>query len=137
MPMDTDLLDRHLPSRAAIQPRNGDEDTPADLGVFGWLRGTHERAAMLEFRKKDGSIIAYPYTWLEKAKFDPSEGILLKFGVEKVKITGCNLNGEIRPNVRLFSGIVRHRVPWMQEADRAAAMEAGEGAIVIEAIEVA
>ena len=134
MPTDTDLLDRHLPSRAAAQLRLGDDDTHDDLGAFGWLRGTHERAAMLELRKKDGSIIAYPYNWLEKAKFDPADGILLKFGPEKVKIIGRNLNGEIRPNVRLFSGIVRHRVPWVQEADRAAAMEAGKGAVVIESV---
>ena len=134
MPTDTDLLDRHLPSRAAAHSRLGDDDANDDLGAFGWLRGTHERAAMLEFRKKDGSIIAYPYAWLEKAKFDPSEGILLKFGPEKLKIIGRNLNGEIRPNVRLFSGIARHRVPWIQEADRAGAMQAGKGAVVIEQI---
>lgn len=136
MPTDTDLLDRHLPSRAAAQLRLSDDDSNDDLGAFGWLRGTHERAAMLELRKKDGTIIAYPYTWLEKAKFDPSEGILLKFGPDKLKIIGRNLNGEIRPSVRLFAGIARHRVPWIQEADRAHAMEAGRGAVVIEAIEV-
>ena len=134
MPTDTDLLDRHLPSHAAAVARGSDEDGPADLGAFGWLRGTHERATMLELKKKDGTIIAYPYAWLEKATFDPSEGILLKFGVEKLKIIGCNLNNEIRPNVRLFSGIARHRVPWVQEVDRASAMEAGRGAVVIEQI---
>lgn len=136
MPGDTDLLDRHLPSRGALQPRIADDETPDNLGSFGWLRGQHERAAMLELRKKDGSIVAFAYAWLERAQFDPSEGIVLKFGVEKVKIVGRNLNGEIRPNVRLFAGIVRHRVPWVQEADQAAAMEAGRGAVVIEAIEV-
>lgn len=132
--MDTDLLDRHLPARAVAQLRLGDDDADDDLGAFGWLRGQHERAPMLELRKKDGSILAYPYSWLEKARFDPSEGILLKFGVEKIKIIGRNLNNEIRPNVRLFSGIVSHRVPWIQEADRADAMAAGKGAVVIEAI---
>lgn len=104
------------------------------MGAFGWLRGQHERAPMLELRKKDGTIVAYPYAWLEKATFDPSEGILLKFGVEKLKIIGRNLNSELRPNVRLFAGIVRHRVPWLQEADQAHAMEAGRGAVVIEQI---
>lgn len=135
--MDTDLLDRHLPSRAAAQLILGDDDTNDDLGAFGWLRGQHERAPMLELRKKDGSIVAYPYAWLEKATFDPSEGILLKFGPEKLKIIGRNLNGEIRPNVRLFFGIVRHRVPWVQEADQPRAMEAGNGAVIIESIETA
>ncbi|HWB10540.1 MAG TPA: hypothetical protein VG826_15025 [Pirellulales bacterium] len=133
MPTDTDLLDRHLPSRNAAVPRSGEEE-PSDLGAFGWLRGVHERAAMLELRKRDGSIVAYPYAWLMPAQFNPSDGILLKFGGDKVKIIGRNLNAEVRPHVRLFSGIVRHRVPWIQEADRPAAMAAGKAVPVIEAI---
>ncbi|HUY88243.1 MAG TPA: hypothetical protein VMV10_05890 [Pirellulales bacterium] len=135
MPTDTDLLDRHLPSRSAL-PTRGETEEPSDLGAFGWLRGVHDRSAMLEFRKKDGSITAFAYAWLERAEFDPSEGIALRFGPQKVRITGRNLNAEARPNVRLFAGIVRHRVPWIQEADQAAAMEAGRGATVIEAIEL-
>ncbi|HUY87562.1 MAG TPA: hypothetical protein VMV10_02390 [Pirellulales bacterium] len=73
---------------------------------------------------------------LERAEFDPSEGITLRFGPQKVKIAGRNLNGEVRPHVRLFAGIVRHRVPWIQEADQAAAMEAGRGATVVERVEL-
>ena len=134
--MDTELLDRHLPSRTAIPSRANEDEPPADLGAFGWLRGTHERAAMLELRRKDGSIVAFAYAWLERAEFDPSEGITLRFGMEKVKITGRNLNAESRPNVRLFAGIVRHRVPWIQEADEPAAMGAGRGAVVIESLAV-
>lgn len=41
-----------------------------------------------------------------------------------------NLNAEVRQGVYLFAGITRHRVPWIQEADQAAAM----GAKVIEQI---
>ena len=71
MPTDTDVLDRHLPSRTALPPRTSEEE-PSDLGAFGWLRGVHERAAMLELRRKDGSIVAFAYHWLERAEFDPS-----------------------------------------------------------------
>jgi hypothetical protein len=87
---------------------------------------------MLELRKKDGSVVALAYTWLERADLDPSGGITLKFGMEKVKITGRNLNADSR----LFAGILRHRLPWIQEMDRPMAMAAGRGAVVIEAIEV-
>jgi hypothetical protein len=38
--------------------------------------------------------------------------------------------------VRLFNGILRHRVPWIQEADQPAIMRAAKDAIVIERIEV-
>ena len=68
--------------------------------------------------------------------FDPSEGITLHFGGETVKITGRNLNAEIRPNVRLFAAIVRHRVPWIQQADGATAMAAPKGSLVIEGIKI-
>jgi len=73
---------------------------------------------MLELRKKDGGIVAFAYHWLERAEFDPSQGITLRFGPQKVKSAGRNPNGKVSPHVRLFAGIVRHRVPWIQEADR-------------------
>ena len=134
MPTDTDLLDRHLP-RVVSPSRGGEDEQPADLGAFGWLRGMHDRAPMLELRRKDGSILAFPYAWLERAEFDPSEGITLKFGVERVQISGRNLNAEIGPGVRMFAGITRHRVSWIQEADQPAAMEAGKGATVVDDIQ--
>lgn len=134
--MDTDLLDRHLPPRTSLPSRDGEDESPVDLGAFGWLRGVRDRAIMLELRRKDGSVVALAYAWLERADFDPSVGITLKFGGEKVNITGRNLNANARPNVRLFDGIVRHRVPWIQEADRPAAMEAGRGDIVVDGIQI-
>lgn len=136
MHTDTNLLDRHLPSRAGLPPRDGEEEAPDDLGAFGWLRGVRDRALMLELRFKDGSVKARSYAWLEAADYDPSEGITLKFGGEKVKITGRNLNAELRTNLRLFTGILRHRVPWIQEADRPTAMAAEKGRVVIERIEL-
>lgn len=129
-------LDRHLPRATSVSRAADDADTLQDLGAFGWLRGVRDRAVMLELRQKDGGVSAFAYAWLERADFDPSEGISLKFGAEKIKITGRNLNGEARPNIRLFDGIVRHRVPWVQEADEATAMEAGQGVTVVERMEI-
>ena len=106
-----------------------------DLGAFGWLRGTRDRAVMLELRKKDGNILAVGYAWLDKAEFDPSQGITLSLGGHKIVIRGRNLNQELRPNVRLFQGICRHRVPWIQEADEPAIMEAQNQGVLVEEIE--
>ena len=53
----------------------------------------------------------------------------------KIQIKGRNLNTEIRPNVRLFQGLTRHRVPWIQEADNATRMESGGKGILVESIE--
>jgi len=121
-------------------PADGGDNSPVsevepldDLGTFGWLRGVRDRAVMLELRKKDGNILAVGYAWLDKAEFDPSTGITLHIGSQTIKLRGRNLNAEARPNVRLFQGITRHRVPWIQEADEPAAMESqGQGTLVEE-----
>lgn len=106
-----------------------------DFGAFGWLRGVKERSIMLELRKKDGNVQAVGYAWLERATFDPSVGITLHIVGKTIRITGRNLNAEIRPLVRLFQGITRHCVPWIQEADESAVMTAGKVSTIIERIE--
>ena len=103
-----------------------------DLGSFGWLRGMHDRAVSLELRKANGNIRAIAIGCIEKIDYNPSEGITLYVGGEKIRIKGRNLNCELRPLVRLFEGLARHRVPWVQEADEVAAMRAGKGATVVE-----
>ena len=65
------------------------DEPPEDLGAFGWLRGSRERAVMLELRRKDGSITVLGYAWLERADFDPSEGITLKFTGQTVRLAGA------------------------------------------------
>ena len=102
--MQDSLLEKYASGKAlqGKPDQAGEGETIDDLGAFGWLRGIRDRAIFIEFRRKDGSIIAYPYHWLGPAEFNPSEGITLKFGVATVKITGRNLNAQIRPNVRLF-----------------------------------
>lgn len=102
---------------------------------YWYLRGTRDRALMLELRKTIGEIRARGYAWLEYVDFKPSEGILLRFGGQEIRITGRNLNLEIRPNVRLFQSITRHRVPWIQEADHAASLESGPKTVLVERIE--
>ena len=132
----TSVLDKYVkPKRDEVGPS---EDTiePDDFGAFGWLRGSHERAVMLELRRKDGSMTAFGYTWLERVDFDPSEGITLKVAGATVKITGRNLNGGTQATARLCSGLVRHRVPWIQEADGTEVMYAPREATVIEQIRV-
>lgn len=95
-------------------------DLTEDLGCFGWLRGVRERAVMLELRKRNGNILAVGYGWLERVEFDPSIGIALHGAGRVIRIRGRHLNSEIRPGVRLFEGVARHRVPWVCESQRRA-----------------
>jgi len=121
--------------RAGAVATPDEPDIADDLGAFGWLRGMHERAVMLELRKTNGNILAVGYGWLERADFNPSEGITLHVVGRQIRIRGRNLNAEVRPLVRLFQGITRHRVPWVQEVNEPALMRAAKGETVVEAIE--
>lgn len=124
---------RKLPELGS-EPATGEEDVTDDYGAFGWLRGTRERALMLELRRQTGDIVAIGYARLERVEFDPSVGITLHVLGQQIRLLGRNLNAELRPNVRLFQGITRHRVPWLQEADPATRLEAGAGTVLIERI---
>lgn len=103
--------------------------------AFGWLRGQQERAIMLELRRRDGSSLAVGYNWLEKAEFDPANGIVLVVGEATIRVRGQNLNSELRPNVRLYEGITRHRVPWIREASQIDILTAQRGETLVERID--
>src|SRR5271170_3536552 len=129
------ILDRYsgrASEQAAEASAGPDDDGTEDLGTFGWLRGMRDRSVMLELRKKTGDILAIGYGWIERIEFDPSKGITLKCGGQEIRIKGRNLNSEARPQVRLFQGLTRHRVPWVQEAGQSAALVADKQAPVIE-----
>ena len=132
-----DIFDQQPPRRKPAPPLPvSDSEMVDDLGSFGWLRSGRERAIMLEVRHKNGQITAHSYGWLESAEFNPSEGISLNFSGKTVKLIGRNLNVECRPDVRLFEGLLRHRVPWIQEADEPTLAESLESCVVIEEVTV-
>lgn len=105
-----------------------------DLGAFGFLRGTSDRAEMLELRKKTGNIRAIQYGWISKIDFDPSAGLTLYAGTETIRIKGRNLN-RLDRQTSLLGGILRHRVPWIREADQSETMLADKEQVVVERIE--
>ena len=77
---------------------------------------------------------AYSYNTLDQADFDPWYNAAFREG--RVGIIGRNLNAEARPHLRLFEGITRHRVSWIQVADEPTAMEAATNSVVIVAVEI-
>lgn len=129
-PLDT-YARRLSPSSPLAEP----ETLEADMGCFGWLRGVRDRALMLELRKKDGHILAVGYGWIERVEFEPESGITLHVPGRKILIKGSGLNSEARPTIRLFDGIIRHRVPWICEADRAETVQPTCQAIIVERIQ--
>lgn len=130
------ILERYTRTDRSSSDSLADEVSELDdLGSFGYLRGVKDRAAMLEFRQKDGNSVAFDYGWLRKVEFNPSDGIVLYFGgTDSVRITGRNLNRPTAANVQLLRGILGHRVPWIQEASEPDILKAVDDATVIEQI---
>lgn len=111
----------------------GPEDS---CGNFGWLRGARDRSVMLELRKRDGNILAIGYNWIERVEYDPSIGIAIHALGRSIRITGRNLNTTQSGGVRLFDGIIRHRVTWIREHAEAELIGFGRDGVVVEAIEL-
>src|SRR5471030_2266616 len=102
------FLDRYTGSRSTAEDEVDSASEPdgnEDHGAFGWLRAPRDRAVMLELKKKDGTIVAVAYSFIDRMEFSPSDGITLRCGQEKIRIKGRGLNNELRPQVRLFQGI--------------------------------
>ena len=136
--MSDKILERYSGRRSSTDAEvagGSEADGSEDLGAFGWLRGPRERAVMLELRKKDGNILAIGYGFIDRIEFRPSDGITLHSGSQKITIKGRNLNAESRPQVRLFQGLTRHRVPWILERDVSSKLQAEQSAVIVEAIE--
>jgi hypothetical protein len=122
-------------------------ETEADEGeasceAFGYLRGIRDQSGSVEFRFRDGNSVWFPYGWLGPWKYNPSEGLLLKFSgdlVYLVLIRGSNLDmplGEGTINLTT-GGLQRHRVMWIREMTEEAIRRVGETGPTVDSIQVA
>ena len=137
---DSSILDRftavgRLGREPVVEPQppskpEPDADAADDLGCFGYLRGQRERAVMLQLRRRTGEMLAITYGFVERIGYDPSDGITLHLGSQLIRIRGTNLNAEVRPNVRLFEGLTRHRIGWIQERSSQEASFSSRGVYV-------
>ncbi len=114
----------------------------ASAGAFGYLRGIKDRASAVEFRFKSGNTIWFPYSLMGACRYDPSEGILLKFSADLiyvVLIRGSNLDMPINDgNMNLtHGGLQRHRVMWVREMPEEDIQIVGDTGPTIDKIEVA
>lgn len=119
-------------------PHDDESDTPQDLGCFGYLRGLRDRALMLELHKKDGSVTAIAYAYIEIITYSPDpphDGITLHAAGMKIRISGTNLN--TKPDaagISLLSALTRHRVPWVKEASQSNDMNRSDDQPCVDAI---
>ena len=129
-----------------LRPRGNketdDECGEASCSAFGYLRGIRERADALEVRFQNGNSTWFPYSWLGEWKFNPSDGLLLKFSgdlVYLVLIRGSNLDRPLSDTTTNLttSGLQRHRIVWMREMSEEEIRQVGETGPTIDRIEVA
>lgn len=139
--MNDSLLSKYVrkpADEAAPNPAaTADPDGTEDLGCFGFLRGVRDRAVMLELRKKDGTVTAIAYAYIERITYTPDgpdNGITIHTAGQRVRICGRNLDAESDRGVRLLGALTRHRVPWVREVERAADLDRESQAPFVDAI---
>ena len=124
-----------VPSKKEAEAEEG------SCAAFGFVRGLRDRASTIEFRFRDGNTMWFPYTLLGQCRFDPSEGILLKFSgdlIYLILIRGSNLDLPLNDgHMNLTSGgLQRQRVTWVREMPDEDIKRAGDKAPTIDKIEV-
>jgi hypothetical protein len=121
--------------------KDGDGGDEAACAAFGYLRGIRDASASVEFRFHDGNSMWFPYGWLGPWKFNPSEGLLLKFSgdvVYLVLIRGSNLAKPLADgSINLtHAGLQRHRVLWIREMSKEEIERVGDSGPTIDSIEI-
>jgi hypothetical protein len=78
--------------------------------AFSTISADRQQKQMVVFRLLDGNQEALAYSYLVRAKFNPSDGIVLDFSGYTVTITGRNLRAG-------FNGLVAQRVAVVRQMD--------------------
>lgn len=110
-------------------------------GAFGYWRGVRDLPGSLEFRFRDGNSAWFPYGWLGPWKYNPSEGLLLKFSgdlVYIVLIRGSNLDKPLNEGaINLTSGgLQRNRIVWIREMSKEDIQRVGDTGPTVDSIQV-
>jgi hypothetical protein len=117
------------------------EEAEASCSAFGYLRGARDLPGTLEFRFRDGTSAFFPYGWLGPWRYNPSEGLLLRFSgdlVYLVLIRGSNLDKPLNEGaINLTTGgLQRHRIVWVREMSKEDIQQVGDSGPTIDSIQV-
>jgi hypothetical protein len=117
------------------------DGTEASCKAFGYLRGIRDSATSVEFRFRDGNSVFFPYGWMGPWKFNPSEGLLLKFSgdlVYLVLIRGSNLAKPLNDGAINLTqaGLQRHRILFVREMTEEEVQQVGESGPTIDSIQI-
>ena len=136
------ILRQDSPSKAPVKKEGEGDGGEGSCAAFGYLRGIRDEGASVEFRFRNGNSTWFPYGWLGPWKYNPSEGLLLKFSgdlVYLVLIRGSNLDKPLNDGtINLTTGgLQRKRVLWVREMTEEEIRQVGDTGPTIDSIEVA
>ncbi|MBI3463500.1 MAG: hypothetical protein HY000_10645 [Planctomycetes bacterium] len=117
------------------------EETEVSCGAFGYWRGVRDLPGSLEFRFLAGNSVYFPYVLLGQWKYNPSEGLLLKFSgdlIYLVLLRGSNLDKPLAEgSINLTSGgLQRNRVVWIREMSKEDIQTVGDSGPTVDSIQV-
>jgi hypothetical protein len=127
---------------AYLKPKDPEADGSfASCLAFGYLRGIRDQATSVEFRLRAGNSVFFPYGLMGVWKYNPSDGLLLKFSsdlVYLVLIRGSNLDKPLHEGTinLTHAGLQRHRVLWVREMTKEEIRQVGESGPTIDSIEI-
>src|SRR5271154_4994985 len=121
--------------------KDSDDGGEGSCAAVGYLRGIRDASASIEFRLRSGNSMWFPYGWLGPWRYNPSEGLLLKFSgdlVYIVLIRGSNLDKPLNEGaINLTTGgIQRNRVVWIREMSKEDIHKVGDTGPTIDSIQV-
>ena len=123
-------------------PKEADaEEAEVSCGAFGYLRGIRDLPGSVEFRFRTGESVWFAYSLLGTWRYNPSEGLLLKFSgdmVYLVLIRGSNLDKPLNEGaINLTTGgLQRSRVVWIREMSKEDIQQVGNSGPTIDSIQV-
>jgi hypothetical protein len=117
------------------------EEAEVSCGAFGYLRGIRDLPGSVEFRFRNGDSVWFAYSLLGTWRYNPSEGLLLKFSgdlVYLVLIRGSNLDKPLNEGaINLTTGgLQRNRVVWIREMSKEDIQQIGDSGPTIDSIQV-
>ena len=129
--------------KAALPKKEGEaEETEISCGAFGYLRGIRDLPGSVEFRFRDGNSLWLPYGLLGAWRYNPSEGLLLKFSgdvIYLVLIRGSNLDKPLNEGaINLTTGgLQRNRIVWIREMSEEDIRQVGDSGPTVDQIQIA
>jgi hypothetical protein len=129
----------HPEGKPPLPAKKEETEEEISCGAFGYLRGIRDLPGSVEFRFRDGNSIWFPYGWLGPWKYNPSEGLLLKFSGDQiylVLIRGSSLDKPLNEGaINLTTGgLQRSRVVWIREMSQEDIRQVGDSGPTIDSI---